>query len=96
MAQPFDAGSVQTTADPFPIAEKVDFITNVGGFFSVSQNGLLAYLSSSGGNMQLSWFDRGGKPLGAVGAPGDLFSSSISPDGSTVAAARLDPQAGYM
>jgi Tol biopolymer transport system component len=94
MAQPFDAGSVQTTGDPFPIAEKVDFRPNFGGFFSVSQNGVLAYLSSSaGGNVQLSWFDRGGRPLGTVGAPGNLISSSISPDGSTVAVDRSDLQA---
>ena len=93
MAQPFDAGSAQTTGDPFPIAENVDFISAYGGFFSVSQNGVLAYLSSSAGsNVQLNWFDRGGKPLGAVGAPGNLFSASISPDGSTVAVARSDPQ----
>jgi len=93
MAQPFDAGSAQTTGDPFPVAEKIDFITAYGGFFSVSQNGVLAYLSSSAGsNVQLNWFDRGGKPLGAVGAPGNLLSSSISPDGSTVAVARPDPQ----
>ena len=94
MAQPFDAGSIQTTADPFPIAEKVDFLANLGGFFSVSQNGLLAYLSSSGGNMQLSWFDRGGKPLGTVGAPGNVFSPSISPDASTVAVDRSDSEGG--
>jgi Tol biopolymer transport system component len=96
MAQPFDAGSVQTTGDAFPIAERVDFMADSGGFFSVSQNGVLTYLSSSaGGNEQLSWFDRVGKPLGAVGVPGDLFFPSISPDGSTVAVARYDPQAGY-
>jgi len=93
MAQPFDAGSAQTTGDPFPIVEKIDFISAYGGFFSVSQNGVLAYLSSSAGsNVQLNWFDRGGKPLSAVGAPGNLFSTSISPDGSTVAVARSDPQ----
>jgi Tol biopolymer transport system component len=94
MAQPFDASRIQTTGDPFPIADKVDFTTILGGLFSVSQNGVLAYLSSFGtGNVQLSWFDRGGKPLGTVGAPGDLFTPAISPDGKKVAVRRSDQQA---
>jgi eukaryotic-like serine/threonine-protein kinase len=94
MAQPFDAGSIQTTGDPFPIADEVDFTNEFGGLFSVSQNGVLAHLSSSDrGNRQLTWFDRGGKPLGTVGTPGYLLTPSISPDGSTVALRRSDPQA---
>jgi eukaryotic-like serine/threonine-protein kinase len=91
MAQPFDAGKLQTTGDPVPIAENLDFINANGGFFSVSQNGVLAYLSSpSGGHAQLSWFDRGGKPLGTVAAPGEFPGLSISPDGSVVAISRYD------
>jgi serine/threonine protein kinase len=95
MAQPFDAGKLQTTGDAVPTAENVDFISVLGGFFSVSQNGVLAYLSSSAAvrTVQLSWFDRGGKPLGTVGAPGAGLTPSISPDGSTVADNRLDHQA---
>ena len=94
MAQPFDAGKLQTTGDPFPIAERVDTRDALGGGFSVSQNGVLANLSvPAGGNAQLRWFDRAGKSLGTVGAPGDLVRlspTSISPDGSTVAVSRFD------
>jgi Tol biopolymer transport system component len=43
--------------------------------------------------MQLTWFDRGGKPLGTVGAPGEISAPSISPDGSTVAVDAVYPQA---
>jgi Tol biopolymer transport system component len=91
MAQPFDAGKRQTTGEPVPIAENLDFINAFEGLFSVSQNGVLAYLSSpSGGHAQLGWFDRGGRPLGTVGEPSELLTPSISPDGSTLAVSRYD------
>jgi len=98
MAQPFDAGKAQTTGDPVAIAEQVDSSAGIGaqGQFSASQNGVLAYASGgSSGNMQLTWFDRSGKPLGTVGAPGVLNWPAISPDGNTVATDRLDPQTGF-
>jgi Tol biopolymer transport system component len=93
MAQPFDASKLQTTGDPVPVAENVDFRNGYEGFFSVSQNGVLAYLLSSVPNRQLGWFDRGGKPLGTVGTPGDIFTPSISPDGTLVAEDHSDAQA---
>jgi Tol biopolymer transport system component len=98
MAQPFDAGKAQTTGDPVPIAEHVD--SNSGGVisqgqFSASQNGVLAYTSGGAGtNVQLTWFDRSGKVLGTVGTPGILHWPAISPDGTTVAVDRMDPQTG--
>ena len=56
------------------------------GNFSASQNGLLVYYSGGAGlNSQLTWFDRGGKPLGTVGAPGSFVGPAVSPDGNTVA-----------
>jgi eukaryotic-like serine/threonine-protein kinase len=98
MAQPFDADKAQTTGDPVAIAEQVDSSTFMGGQgqFSASQNGVRAYTSGgASGNMQLTWLDRSGKPLGTVGAPGVLNWPAISPDGNTVATDRLDPQTGF-
>jgi Tol biopolymer transport system component len=40
------------------------------------------------------WFDRDGKPLGQVGAPGPVSAFAISPDGGTVAEERSDPHFG--
>ena len=98
MAQPFDAAKTQTTGDAVPIAEQVDdwqFNSDRQGQFSASQNGILVYTSgaAAGGNVQLTWFDRSGKPGGTVGAPGVIRGLAISPDGSTVAADRLDASA---
>jgi eukaryotic-like serine/threonine-protein kinase len=87
MAQSFDAAKLQTTGDPVPVAEQVDYRN--GGFaysyFSASQNGVLAYASGGyGGNLQITWFDRTGKSAGAVGKPVDVQWASLSPDGKFV------------
>jgi Tol biopolymer transport system component len=100
MAQPFDAGTAVTTGDPIPIAEQVDYFRdafgNINSVFSASQNGVLAYNSGGSGNdLQLTWFDRSGKVVGTVGAPGMMEFPTVSPDANTVAADRLDPQTGY-
>jgi Tol biopolymer transport system component/predicted Ser/Thr protein kinase len=94
MAQPFDAAKLQTTGDAVPVAEQVDSSGIAGqNQFSASQNGVLAYASgASGGNLQLTWFDRSGKVTGTLGTPGFVFWGAISPDGNTVAVDRLDPQ----
>jgi len=91
MAQPFDTGKLETTGDAVPVAEQVD-VYNAGvgvavGYFSASQNGVLAYTSGRAiGNVQLTWFDRSGKKLDTAGAPGQLGGFSLSPDGTSVGA----------
>jgi len=97
MAQPFDADKLETTGDPVPIAEQVDYISAIArGYFTASQNGVLVYSSGGGGaNSQLTWFDRSGKPTGTLGAPGVLQWAALSPDGKTVATDRLDSTSGY-
>ncbi len=97
MAQAFDASRIRTSGEPFAIAERVDFITgNMQAGFSASENGILAYYSGGGTNLnsQLTWFDRSGKKLGVLGEPGSFVQPVISPDGLTLAADRLDPQSG--
>ena len=96
MAQPFDAGRLETTGDAFPIAEQVDFTPGATlGHFSVSETGVLAFFSGgSTGRQQLTWLDRAGTPLGTVGPPGVMWKPSISPDGRTVAVDRSGAQPG--
>jgi eukaryotic-like serine/threonine-protein kinase len=99
MAQPFDRDKLETAGDAVPVAEQVD-VSNAGvgatvGYFSASQNGVLAYTSGRAlGGVQLTWFDRTGKKLDTVGAPGQLSGFSLSPDGTRVALIRRDPQVG--
>jgi serine/threonine protein kinase/Tol biopolymer transport system component len=92
MAQPFDAGKLQTTGDPVPVADQVDSqSTSAQNQFSISQNGVLAYTSGrEGGGALLTWFDRSGKVTGTLGTPNALGWGAISPDGKTVAVQCID------
>jgi serine/threonine protein kinase len=92
MAQPFDAGRLRITGDPFPIAERVLRMPLPGSLFSISQNGILAYRSTSSGNAQLAWYSREGNRLGTVGEPADYSNPMISPDQKRVAVSIRDPQ----
>ncbi len=93
MAQPMDPKRFELAGEPFPVAEQVGSRLAMG-FFTVSANGVLAYRSGAGGDVQLAWFDRAGKSQGALGAP-SLFDNglALSPDGKRVAIS-LGGQAG--
>jgi len=97
MAQPFDPGKAVSKGEPFPIAEQVDWQgSRTQSQFSVSQNGVLAYISGGNArNVQLTWFDRSGNAIGVLGTPGVLIQPAIAPDGRSVVVDRLDPQTGF-
>ena len=92
MAQPFDAGRLRITGDPFPVAERVLRMPVPGSLFSISQNGVLAYRSAGSNNVQLAWYSREGKRLATVGEPADYSNPAISPDQKRVAVCIRDPQ----
>lgn len=91
VAQPFDPGTQQITGEPVTLPEPAGFFRRQRrASFSVSQTGLLTYrqgISTS----QLTWFDRSGRRLGTVGAPGRYINPSIAPDASRIAVTRLSP-----
>jgi Tol biopolymer transport system component len=63
------------------------------GAFSVSPS-VLAYQSQrDGGVHELEWFARSGRPAGALGDRADYSNVELSPDGTHVATAVLDPRA---
>ena len=97
MAQPFDAKRLETVGEAFPLAEQVQQgVGNVtAGFFSVSENGILAYLAGNeNGSSQLTWFDRSGKQLGVLGDQAVYSSVRLSPDGKRATVNVIDPQSG--
>ena len=57
--------------------------------FSVSST-VLVYLPYEPRSSQLMWLDRSGRALGAVGAPADIGSFALAPDGRRVAIVRRD------
>ncbi|MFN2480058.1 MAG: protein kinase, partial [Pyrinomonadaceae bacterium] len=95
MAQKFDAEKLELAGEPFPVAEHVAYNIGLGrGAFSVSENGVLAFRSGSGDRDRLLWFDRGGKQIGTLGAPGIYFTLWLSPDERQAAVESTDPRMG--
>ena len=91
MAQPFEASKGQVTGDPVPVTDNVDYVgLDIRGHFSASQNGVLAYVSGVSLAERLTWVDRSGKELGAVGTEALFGWPSISPDGKTIAIDRIN------
>ncbi len=96
-AQPFDARTLRLHGGARTVTE--DVASSVGSgmpygapAFSVSRNGVLAYKTADRSESRLSWFDRSGQRLGVVGPPGFFRSHRLSPDGTRIAATRVDPQ----
>ena len=94
MAQPFDVDKLEVTGDAFPLAERIRYSWGPGlAEFSVSDNGVLVYITGNPVPTQLTWFDRSGKLLGTVGPPAAHRFLRLSPDEKRVAVERTDPPA---
>jgi Tol biopolymer transport system component len=83
MAQPFDNRRLEFTAPALPVAEQL----GDGRGFSASANGLI-YEPNHGNSRQLTWYDRDGKNMGAVGELGKYDSLAFSPDPTRAAVSR--------
>ena len=89
MAQGFDAGKLELTGEPFPVAEQVTVSHGARfGLFSVSETACSSTGAGARKRNSSSWFDRGGKQLGTVGPPGLYFTLWLSPDEKRVAVIR--------
>ncbi|PYS09605.1 MAG: hypothetical protein DMG17_26625 [Acidobacteria bacterium] len=89
-AQAFDLERQELSGSPFTAAEQAafDVVSDAAGFSATS--GILAYRTGSAVAPQLTWLDRSGKSLGAIGAPdrARLRDVELSPDGKRVASSR--------
>ncbi len=87
LAQSIDVARSEVTGDPVAVASSVaSGLVPRWGWFSVSENGVLAYLEGAT-HIQLVWLDRSGQRLGALGEPGRYNGPiALSPDDSRVAA----------
>ncbi|MEP7273037.1 MAG: hypothetical protein ABI882_16170, partial [Acidobacteriota bacterium] len=96
LAQPFDARHLTLVGEPFRVADHVKAnFRNSRGDFSVSDTGTLVYdPSGASENQQLAWFDRTGRPLESVGAPGTFQFPVLSRDEKRVALEQRDPKTG--
>ncbi|MCW5977526.1 MAG: serine/threonine-protein kinase [Bryobacteraceae bacterium] len=87
MAQPFDERRLRLEGAPAVVADRVANLYGGLGAFSVSDNGVLAYLPSQTQDRatQLTWYDRDGNPLGDLSSASGAFNAVLSPDGQRVA-----------
>ena len=91
MGRRLNLSSGTLEGDPITVAESVnnDLGFNLGGF-SASPNGTIAYRGGGLEFRQLTWYDRTGRVLGAVGDPeADILQGpELSPDGRRAAVVR--------
>ena len=86
LAQPFDLEKGQITGEPLTLAEGVGFgEASRLGAVSAANDGTLVYGGDAIRHVQLTWFDREGRPVGNVGPPDEYAGLRISPDGKRVA-----------
>lgn len=93
VAQPFDRRSYVLSGEPHTLSDEVLYTRLVNkAVFSVSGGEVLAtQTGKAGSNSQLTWFDRGGKPVGTAGAPGSYGNVRLSPDGRAIAVDQTNP-----
>jgi Tol biopolymer transport system component len=87
VAQPFDLRSYVLSGEPHTLSDEVLYTRIVNrAVFSVSGGEVLVtQTGKAGSNSHLTWFDRSGKPVGTVGAPGSYGNVRLSPEGRRVA-----------
>ena len=91
MAQRFDLQRTQLLGEPAPLTDGVALGRYGSAFFSIGPR-ILAQPTDSGGAFQanLVWFDRAGKNLGQLAAPGEYGDPAISPDDRRVTVDRIE------
>ncbi len=92
VAQPFDRRRYVLSGEPHTLSDEVLYTPLVDrAVFSVSSGELLVTQTGKGASLsQLTWFDRSGKPAGAVGVPGSYGNVRLSPDGRRVTVDQTD------
>ncbi|HEY7513584.1 MAG TPA: hypothetical protein VIC87_03855, partial [Vicinamibacteria bacterium] len=87
LAQPFDAEELRLHGEPVAVADELVIEAGPASWhhFAASMNGTLAFRRQGRVPVQLTWFDRAGRVVGTVGAPGYYAMPDLSPDGRRLA-----------
>jgi Tol biopolymer transport system component len=96
LAQRFDASRLRLSGEPVPVAESMNYLgsTVPDGYaaYSAAKGGFLTYRTNNSSALQLSWFDRSGKPLGTAGPEGTYDELALSRDGRRAVVEMSDPK----
>jgi eukaryotic-like serine/threonine-protein kinase len=90
MARPFDPDRLELTGEEVRFGRHVAVGTTLDASFDVG-GATLAYSEPTGETSQLTWFDRSGRSVGAIGPASRYLGVRLSPDGNTAAVSRVDP-----
>jgi DNA-binding winged helix-turn-helix (wHTH) protein/Tol biopolymer transport system component len=92
MAQRFNTPHRKLEGDAFPVVDKLARNPgNLTASFSASEDGVLVVTSPDPGD-QVTWLDRSGQRLGAVGKAGLHLYPQIAPDQQAVSFDEFDPE----
>jgi eukaryotic-like serine/threonine-protein kinase len=93
VAQPLDSRSYVLSGEPRTVSDEVQYFPQTDhALFDVAGNGTLVVQTGKGADKsQLMWFDRSGRPGGAVGPPAVFANPALAPDGRRVAVDEQDP-----
>ena len=97
LAYRFDADRLETTGEPILLAADLvapSDLESFGGFFSVSRQGVLVYLTRLADEVQLAWVTRDGTLLARVGRPERCQQFTLSPDETRAALQVRGPEGG--
>jgi Tol biopolymer transport system component len=92
VAQRFDPRRYVLSGEPHALSDGVQYIPTIDlAVFDAAGKGTLVAQTGTGAvRSQLMWFDRNGKPSGAVGTPGIFGNLSLSPDDRRVVVDQTD------
>jgi eukaryotic-like serine/threonine-protein kinase len=92
VAQKFDLGSYTLSGEAHTLSDEVLYFPQTDlALFGVAGKEILVLQSGKGADKnQLTWFDRNGKTVGAVGSPGGYANPRMSPDGRRLAFEQTD------
>ena len=97
-AQPFDVDSLKLSGDAVPIVEQLQVNPTSGtGAFTVSENGVLAYQTSTGGGgTTLAWFDRSGHKTSTLAEQSGYLDVELSHSANRVSVSKAGEGGGAM
>ena len=90
MAQPFDDATLTVVSDPFPVATQATTTNSFPQVAASVSHGTLVYLAGGSRETQLTWVDRSGHALGAVGPRVEHRGVVLSPDGNMALSSRRE------
>jgi Tol biopolymer transport system component len=90
VAQAFDPEKIELSGPTYLLIDRIG-TTFETGYFSAAPNSLVYRTNNSAVAERLTWFDRTGRQLEAIGEAGAIMTPRVSPDGTKVAYGKVPP-----